>query len=77
MLKGYIVNKFYKTAVIQIRKIKKHRKYKKYLHIFVKYIVHDSTNVSNIGDFVEVKQCRPYSKTKKLLLNKIIFKKGS
>ena len=29
---------------------------------------HDENNVANVGDFVSVKECKPYSKTKTWIL---------
>jgi len=37
-----------------------------------KYHVHDAENVLNIGDVVQIKECRPISKTKSWTLDKVL-----
>ena len=54
----------------------KHPKYGKYVRRRTTLGVHDENNVAKIGDFVEVVQCRPYSKTKTWRLVKVLEKKN-
>jgi small subunit ribosomal protein S17 len=39
-----------------------------------KYHAHDETSEAKIGDLVEIKACRPYSKTKSWALSKVLEK---
>ena len=50
----------------------KHPKYGKYVKRRSTFGVHDEHNVSNVGDVVEVAQCRPYSKTISWRLVKVV-----
>ena len=52
----------------------KHPKYGKYVKRRTTLGVHDEHNQTNVGDTVEVAQCRPYNKTKSWRLVGIIEK---
>ena len=52
----------------------KHPKYGKYIKRRTKLAVHDERNQANVGDVVEVAQCRPYSKTKSWRLVRVVEK---
>jgi len=52
----------------------KHPKYGKYVRRRTKLAVHDEDNQANVGDLVEIAQCRPYSKTKRWRLVKVVAK---
>ena len=45
-----------------------HKKYKKFLKRNKKYAVHDESNVSKVGDLVQIIESRPISKTKRFIL---------
>jgi small subunit ribosomal protein S17 len=47
---------------------KKHLRYGKYIVVHKKYLVHSYSRV-NVGDEVEIKSSRPFSKTKRWSLN--------
>jgi small subunit ribosomal protein S17 len=49
-----------------------HPKYGKYVSQRTVLQVHDETNESKLGDTVEVKPCRPMSKTKKWTLVRVV-----
>ena len=53
-----------------------HPKYGKYIKRRTKIGVHDERNQSNVGDIVEIAECRPRSKTKNWRLVKIVQKVG-
>lgn len=55
----------------------KHPKYGKYVKRRTTLGVHDEHNAAGVGDFVEVSQCRPYSKTKSWRLVKVLEKASS
>ncbi len=69
-----ISNKMNKTVTVQVEWKVKHPKYGKFLTRSIKYHVHDSDNVCDEGDLVEIKETKPYSKTKKWELVEIIEK---
>ena len=52
----------------------KHPKYGKYIKRRTKLSVHDEHNQANVGDLVEICQCRPHSKTKSYRLVKVLKK---
>lgn len=52
----------------------KHPKYGKYMKRRTKLGVHDELNEANVGDTVEIIECRPMSKTKSWRLSRILNK---
>jgi small subunit ribosomal protein S17 len=38
--------------------------YKKFIRRSKKYMAHDETNASKVGDRVQIRECRPLSKSK-------------
>jgi small subunit ribosomal protein S17 len=73
VLTGLVVSdKMEKTIVVSIAQRKMHRLYKKYVNTSKKIKVHDENNDANIGDTVQVIECRPYSKEKCWRLTEII-----
>ncbi|WP_410051794.1 30S ribosomal protein S17 [Buchnera aphidicola] len=67
-------NKMQKSLVVHVEKIIKHRLYKKFIKKTTKLHVHDEKNECSIGDVVEIKECRPISKTKSWTLVRIVKK---
>ena len=53
-----------KTRTIEVKWSRRHPRYGKVLKGRTKLNVHDEKNETKIGYLVEVKQCRPISKTK-------------
>ncbi|QJC38605.1 30S ribosomal protein S17 [Enterobacteriaceae endosymbiont of Donacia fulgens] len=75
ILKGKVIsNKMQKSIIVSINRLIKHPIYGKYVNRTTKLHVHDEKNICNIGDFVEIKECRPLSKTKSWILVNIIKK---
>lgn len=52
----------------------KHPEYGKYVKRSAKLGVHDEHNQADLGDVVEVAQCRPYSKTKSWRVVRVLQK---
>lgn len=74
-LKGRVVsNKMEKSIVVIIERFVKHPIYGKFIKRTTKLHVHDENNNSKVGDFIEIKECRPLSKTKSWILVRIIKK---
>ena len=65
-------NKMEQTATVQVERRIKHPLYGKFMRRSKKYHVHDEKNVLNIGDVVQIKECRPLSKTKSWILDKVL-----
>ena len=61
-----------KTITVRIERMFKHPKYKKYVRKHSKVHAHDETNQCNAGDRVEIMECRPYSKSKRWRLVRIV-----
>ncbi|ANF17216.1 30S ribosomal protein S17 [Buchnera aphidicola (Schlechtendalia chinensis)] len=74
-LSGYVIsNKMEKSLVISIERIIKHPLYKKFIRRTTKFHVHDEKNECSLGDVVEIRECRPISKTKSWTLVRIVKK---
>jgi small subunit ribosomal protein S17 len=72
---GVVVsNSMDKTAVVQVRRLKKHRTYKKYVTGQKKYKVHDPRNSCQVGDKVRIIESRPISRTKRWQVIEILEK---
>ena len=65
ILQGVVVgDKADKTVVVQVDRRIQHRLYKKFIRRSKKYMAHDETNTRKIGDRVQIRECRPLSKSK-------------
>ncbi|MBK4764831.1 MAG: 30S ribosomal protein S17 [Pantoea sp. Brub] len=69
-----ISNKMQKTAIVAIERLVKHPMYGKFIKRTTTLYIHDEKNECQIGDIVEVRECRPLSKTKSWTLVSIIEK---
>ncbi len=69
-----ISNKMDKSIVVSIERRVAHPVYKKYYKKTTKLMAHDKNNECQIGDIVEIMECRPLSKRKKWRLVRIIEK---
>lgn len=65
-------NKMMQSATVLVERKVKHPVYGKYVRKSKKYHVHDAENELNIGDVVQIKECRPISKTKSWTLDKVL-----
>jgi small subunit ribosomal protein S17 len=63
-----------KSIKVAIDYVYRHPKYGKTLKRQTRLIVHDERNEAGVGDVVEVTECRPYSKTKRWRLVRILTK---
>ena len=65
VLQGVVVgDKADKTVVVQVDRRIQHPLYKKIIRRSKKYMAHDETNTRKIGDRVQIRECRPLSKSK-------------
>ncbi|VFP88708.1 30S ribosomal protein S17 [Buchnera aphidicola (Cinara piceae)] len=75
ILQGRVIsNKMQKSIIIVVNRRIKHSIYGKFIKKRTKLCVHDEKNICNIGDLVEICECRPISKTKSWILLKILDK---
>ncbi len=69
ILEGEVVsNKTDKTITVLVERRFMHPLYKKYIKKTDKYAAHDPANQCNIGDRVQIVECRPISKSKRWTL---------
>ena len=74
--RGEVVSdKMEKTVVVKVVRTFTHPVFHKVLKTMKKYNVHDEESVAKLGDIVEFKECRPYSKTKHTLLTRVVVTK--
>ena len=67
-------NKMLKTVVVEVISKKKHPLYHKYVPVRQRFFAHDETNALQIGDVVEILECRPLSKNKTWRVTKVLQK---
>jgi len=65
-------DKMDKSIVVSVERKVKHPKYGKFVKKTKKFVAHDETNDSNIGDTVKIMETRPLSKTKNWRLVEIV-----
>ncbi len=61
-----------KTAAVVVTRLVKHPRYGKYVRRSTKLQVHDPKSSAQLGDTIEITQCRPISKTKSWRFLKLI-----
>lgn len=75
VLRGRVIsNKMNKSIVVSIIRLFRHPMYGKFIRRTTKFYVHDPENNGNVGDFVEIRECRPISKMKSWILVSVIKK---
>lgn len=67
-----ISDKMDKTIVVRVTRTYVHPLLKKTVRSHKKYKVHDEHEKAQMGDFVEIIEGRPLSKTKYMYLNKVL-----
>lgn len=67
-----VSDKMEKSAVVVVERKVRHPLYGKFIKRSTKYHIHDEENQCKVGDFVQIKEIRPISKTKSWALDKII-----
>jgi small subunit ribosomal protein S17 len=69
-----VSDKMKKTIVVLVERWKAHPKYKKRFRVSKKYHAHDEKEEAKVGDLVMIEESRPYSKTKRFKLVRILEK---
>ncbi len=67
-----ISDKMDKTVIVDVIQIKKHKRYQKSIKRNSKFIAHDESGQCRVGDKVLILEGRPYSKTKRWKVSKIL-----
>lgn len=67
-------DKMKKTRRVEIPRMMKYPKYGKYVRSRTVCYVHDENEESNVGDTVEIEECRPLSKMKRWKLVNVLKK---
>ena len=65
-------NKMDKTVVVTVSRRFRDKRFHKFISQRDKYHAHDENNDCGVGDLVELVESRPYSKTKKWRVSKIV-----
>ncbi|MDG6895461.1 MULTISPECIES: 30S ribosomal protein S17 [Volucribacter] len=74
-LQGRVISdKMDKSFTIAIERFVKHPLYGKFIRRTTKLHVHDENNQAKEGDIVEIRECRPISKTKSHTLVRVVEK---
>ena len=76
ILQGEVVSVKEKTITVKIERRIKHPLYGKIVTKTTKIHAHDEDNLAVLGNVVEIKECRPISKTKSWKLLNILEKTG-
>lgn len=72
---GVVVGtKMDKTAVVLVKRLKKHNTYNKYIRRNTKYLAHDPNNICQEGDRVRITESKPISKLKRWQVVEIVEK---
>ena len=66
-----VSNKMDKTITLRVERRVKHPVYGKFVRKSKKIHAHDAENICSIGDVVTVEECRPLSKTKSWMLERV------
>ncbi|MDX1302542.1 30S ribosomal protein S17 [Photobacterium sp.] len=69
-----VSDKMDKSIVVAIERMVKHPIYGKFIKRTTKLHAHDENNECGLGDTVEVRECRPLSKTKSWTLVRVVEK---
>ena len=69
-----ISDKMDKTIVVAVENVRPHPTYGKSIVRTKKFKAHDETNQCKTGDFVEIIEHKPISKTKRWMLKEVLVK---
>lgn len=74
-LEGEVVSdKMQKTIVVRVERVFQHPLLGKVIRRFKKFKAHDESNNAKVGDWVEIIESKPLSKTKHMVLQRVIRK---
>lgn len=61
-----------KTITVLVERLVEHRLYKRRYRKSTRFAVHDEKNEGQVGDRVQIEECRPLSRTKRFRLLKVV-----
>jgi len=64
-----------KSITVAVETLVKHPVYDKQVKQTRKFHAHDAEGLAGVGDVVDLRPCRPLSKTKRFTLDKIVTKR--
>ncbi|MGF1548243.1 MAG: 30S ribosomal protein S17 [Thiotrichales bacterium] len=67
-----VSDKMQKTITVAVERMERHPVYGKYIRRTTKLHVHDEQDSAKAGDTVEIKETRPFSKTKSWILVRVV-----
>jgi small subunit ribosomal protein S17 len=65
-------NKMDKSVTVRVDRLIHHREYKRYVRRTAKLMAHDPANACNVGDRVEIAECRPLSTRKRWRVVRVV-----
>ena len=65
-------DKMAKTITVKCERLVMHPTFRKYVKRYTTYKAHDESGDAHVGDYVELTECRPISKSKFFRLNRVI-----
>ena len=72
---GVVVsNSMQKTIAVNVERMSRHAVYGKYIRRKKKFLAHDEKNECQVGDKVEICECRPLSKRKRWRVLRVLEK---
>lgn len=75
-MQGKVVStKMNKTVIVEVERLVIHPMYKKRIRKTSRFAAHDELNVKE-GDMVEIVETKPFSKTKRHMVKKVLGKEG-
>lgn len=78
VLEGVVVSdKMEKTIVVSVERAFQHPRLGKIVRRSKKYKAHDAQEIAKIGDIVQIAETAPISKTKHMVLSRVLKVKGS
>ncbi len=67
-----VSDKMDKSAVVLVERMVRHPVYGEFIKRSKKMHIHDAENTCNVGDIVQIQECRPLSKPKSWELVKVV-----
>ena len=67
-------DKMQKTIIVKIERRVRHPQFGKFINRFTTFKAHDENEQAQVGDLVEIAETKPYSKTKKFRLIRVVKK---
>jgi len=70
-------NKMTKSVVVRVDRTVAHRQYKRYVRLSSRFLAHDEQGKCQIGDRVEIVECRPMSARKRWRVRRVLRRGGA